>query len=453
MTNKIQVAGNGHLFTAKDIWTLTFPLIIEQLLSITIGMADTIMVSGYAESAVSAVSSVDILSQLFIQVFAAFATGGAVIVSQYLGHGEKDKADQAARNLIYVATSVSLLLLMICLIFKANIINFVLGKAEEEVQRAASSYFIPIMISFPFLAVFDGATAISRSTRKTTRTMIVALFINIVNIVGNYLLIYVADLGAAGAGIASMLSRIFGAGVMFALMCRRNEEVSFRGILKGPASKDLVIKITKIGLPSALDGSLFHVGKILVQTFIAGVGTSALAINAVVGNFNSYSNIIGNAISLAIITLVGYSAGAGRKDEERYYTRLMLLLCITATLLITLPMYIFTDKVVSIYALSPENTALAIPICRLCLIMCTFIWPLSFTLPNALNATGDVKYTMGVSIASVWIFRVLLSYILICILGFGVEAAWYGMYADWSFRSLMFLIRYKGQKWQNRKVI
>ncbi len=453
MINKLRVAGNGHLFNAKDIWTLTFPLIIEQLLSITIGMADTIMVSGYAESAVSAVSSVDILSQLFIQVFAAFATGGAVIVSQYLGHKEKENAEKAARNLLYVATTISLILLFFCLIFRNTIINLVLGKAESEVQKSALSYFIPIMISFPFLAVFDGATAISRSTRKTTRTMVVALFMNIVNIGGNYLLIYVADLGAAGAGIASMLSRVFGALFMFILMCRKDEEVSFRGILKGPVSKDLILKISKIGLPSALDGSLFHIGKIMVQTFIAGVGTSALAINAVVGNYNAYSNIIGNAINLAIITLVGYAAGAGRKDEERYYARLMMTLCIGATLLLTLPMYIFTDKVVAIYSLSPENTAKAIPICRLCLVMCTLIWPFSFTLPNALNATGDVKYTMTTSIISMWTFRVFLSYVLICLAGFGVEAAWYGMYADWSFRSIMFLIRYKGKKWQDSKVI
>ncbi len=451
--NELKVTENGHLFNYRSIWNLTFPLIIESLLSITIGMADTIMVSGYSEVAVSAASSVDILSQLFIQVFAAFATGGAVIVSQYLGHNEKEKAQKAARNLIYITLLISVVLLSIGLLLKDVIITLVVGKAGVDVKRDAISYFIPIMISFPFLAVFNSTTAISRSIQKTKRTMAVALVMNIVNIGANYFFIYTLNLGAMGAGVASMLSRIIGAIIMFTLMMNKDEDCNLRGIQKLSFDKELILKISKMGLPTALDGSLFHFGKIILQSLIATLGTSALAINAVVGNFNAYANIPGNAMSLAIIALVGYSAGAGRKDEERYYTRLMMTFGILVTLLITSFMYIYTDLVVGIYQLSEENTKIAIPICRLCLITCTFIWPFSFILPNALRATGDVKFTMIISIFSMWTFRVILSFILVKFFNFGVDGVWYGMYADWTFRGTVFTIRYLGHKWQEKMVI
>lgn len=442
-----------HLFSAREIAVLIFPLLIEQLLSITIGMADTIMVSSYSETAVSAVSSVDLISQLFINLFAAFSTGGAVIVSQYLGNKDTENARTASRNLVYISLALSLVLLVIALLLRNVIVNLVLGKAEAQVQKDAMDYYIPIMFSFPFLAVFNATTAISRSERKTTRTMLVALLINVVNICGNYLLIHVADLGAQGAALASMTSRAVGAAVMFALMHRRSEECTLYGITRGPVSADMIRRITRIGVPSALDGSLFILGKLLVQSFIASISTSALAINAVVANFNAYSNIPGNAVSLSVITLVGYSAGAKRLDEERFYTRLMIVVCMLLTFTVTLPMFIFTKEVVSIYSLSEANTLAAVPICRLCLLMCTTIWPFSFTLPNALRATGDVRYTMTVSIASMWIFRVLMCYILIFSFGLGVDGAWYAMYADWAFRGILFLIRYRGRTWQLRKVI
>ena len=446
-------AKKGHLFSPKDMAILIFPLVIEQLLSITIGMADTIMVSSYSESAVSAVSSVDVISYLFIQLFAAFSTGGAVIVSQYLGKGDREKAKTAAKNLIYISTTLSIIILIIGLSLKDLVIEWVLGKAEASVQRDASLYYVPIMFSFPFLAIFDATTAISRSIRKTTRTMLVAVLINIVNICGNYTLIYIFDMGAEGAALASMTSRAVGALVMFIIMRREKEECSLSHILKGPLSFDMQKRIMKIGIPSAIDGSLFSFGKLIVQSFIAGLGTSALAIHAVVGNFNSYSNIPGNAIALATISLVGYAAGAKNNNEERYYARLMLIIAIVATFAVTLPMYICAKEVISIYSLSSTNTLLAVPICRLCLVMCTFIWPFAFVLPNALRATGDVRFTMVSSVLSMWAFRVALCYILIFYFNMGVEGVWYAMYADWAFRGLLYFTRYKGSRWQQINVV
>ena len=446
-------AEKKHLFSAKELFALLFPLALEQLLTIAIGMADTIMVSSYSESAVSAVSSVDLISWLFIVVFSSFSTGGAVIVSQYIGRRDLENAKSAAKNLTIVSIILSLIMTAITIALKDIVLHLVFGTIEESVYIDATKYYIPIALSYPFLALFDATTAISRSVNKTKRIFFVSLLMNVINISGNYILIHIVNLGSLGAGIASLLSRIIGSLVMLFILMRKTEECSLSGITRTKINIKHVKNITRIAIPSAFDGALFQVGKLIVQSQIATLGTSSLAIHAIVCNFNSYCNIPQNAFVLAVITLVGQAAGAERKDEERYWTKWCVVCSIITTTIFVLPMFIFTPQVVSIYGLNYASSLEAIPICRLCLIACTLIIPFAFTIPNALNATGDVKYTMIVSILSMWIFRVALVFILLRVFNFGVDGVWYAMYADWSFRGLLYTLRFCGTKWQNKKAI
>ena len=444
---------NSHLFTTKQLFAILLPLGLEQLLTIAIGMADTIMVSSYSESAVSAVSSVDLISYLFITLFSAFSTGGAVIVSQYIGRRDIKNASIAAKNLTAITVLISIAMTIIMLIAKDLIIGLVLGDIESSVIKDANLYYIPIALSYPFLALFDSTTAISRSEAKTKRIFLSSLLMNIINISGNYMLIHLFSLGALGAGISSLISRIIGALLMLLLMMRKDEECSLRGIVRTKIELKHVKNITRIAIPSALDGALFQVGKLIVQAQIATLGTSSLAIHAIVCNFNGYCNIPQNAFILAVITLVGQSAGANRKDEERYWVRWSILWSIIITLLFAIPMYIYTPQVISIYALNEATTLEAIPICRVCIIACTFLSPFAFIVPNALNANGDVKFTMAVSIISMWIFRVALVFFFIRVLKLGVSGVWYAMYSDWTFRGLIYTIRVSGSRWQNKYAI
>lgn len=442
-----------YLFSTKDLLSLLIPLALEQLLTIAIGMADTIMVSSYSESAVSAVSSVDLISCLFIVVFSSFSTGGAVIVSQYIGRNDRKNGSNAAKNLTILSIILSLVMTTITILAKDLILKLVFGDIEKSVYADATSYYIPIALSYPFLALFDTATAISRSVAKTKRIFFVSLLMNIINISGNYILIHVVGLGALGAGISSLLSRIVGALLMVILLMKKDEECSLNGLFKTKIELKHLKNITRIALPSAFDGALFQIGKILIQSQIATLGTSSLAIHAIVCNFNSYCNIPQNAFILAIITLVGQTAGAGRNDEERYWVKWSIIWSIITTTIFVIPMYIFTPQVLSIYGLSTLTALKAIPICRLCLIACTLIIPFAFIIPNALNANGDVKYTMVISIISMWAFRVVLVFIFIRICGFGVGGVWYAMYLDWTFRGLMYTIRFLGDKWLNKDAI
>ncbi len=442
-----------HQFSARDLRALIIPLIADSFLSILIGMADTVMVSTCGEAAVSGVSLVDTISNLLITVFSAFATGGAVVVSQYLGHGDKTKAKDSAKNLIYISIIISVLMTAIILPIRSHIIDILFGSIEADVKNYTDQYFVPILLSYPFLAVYSGLTAISRSERKSFRTMMVSVLMNVINIGGNAILIYIVGLGPRGAGIASLASRIAGCIVMAVLMMNRNEDLNIRGLTKGPFSPYLIKRMLRIGIPSGLEGAAFHVGKIMVQSLVASLGTSAIAINAVVGNYNSYANIPGNGINLAIITIIGQCRGQGNLKDVRYYTKLLTALVFITTFIICVPFYIITPQVVSFYGLEADSISSAIPICRLCLVMCVVLWPFAFSLPNMLKAVGDVKFILFASFTSMWIFRVGGAYLMVKLFGMGVEAIWYAMYLDWLARGALYLFRVLGGKWEKMRVI
>ncbi len=444
---------NGHQFTARDLRALIIPLIADSFLSILIGMADTVMVSTCGEAAVSGVSLVDTISNLLITLFSAFATGGAVVVSQYLGHGETDKAKDGAKNLIYISVIISVLMTIIILPIRFHIIDLLFGSIEQDVKIYTDQYFVPILISYPFLAVYSGLTAISRSERKSFRTMMVSILMNVINIGGNAILIYIVGLGPRGAGIASLASRIAGCVVMATLMMNKKEELNIRGLLKGPFSPYLIKRILRIGIPSGVEGAAFHIGKIMVQSLVASLGTSAIAINAVAGNYNSYANIPGNGINLAMITIVGQCRGQGNIRDVRYYTKLLTGLVFISTIILCIPFYIITPQVVSFYGLENSSIDIAIPICRLCLVMCFTLWPFAFSLPNMLKAVGDVKFILLASFTSMWLCRVGGAYFMVRVLGMGVEAIWYAMYLDWFLRGSLYLWRVISGRWEKIQVI
>ena len=441
------------MYSRRDLAALIIPLIIDSFLSILIGMADTIMVSTNGEAAVSGVSLVDTISNLLVQLFAAFATGGAVVVAQYLGSGDKEKAKDSAKNLIYISAIISVIMTIVVMPVRGIIIDTCFGDIGEDVRAYTDDYFVPILLSYPFLAIYSALTALSRAENRSVRTMLVSVMMNAINIGGNAILIFIYGLGPRGAGIASLASRVMGCIVMFILLHKGTDKLSLKGILSGPFSPDLIKRILRIGIPAGIEGATFNLGKIFVQSLTASLGTSALAINAVTGNFNSYSNIPGNGINLAMITVIGQCRGRRNFDDISYYTKLLIALVYISVFITVLPMFILAPQVISIYGLEKDSMQQAIPMARLCLFMCFAVWPLGFTLPNMLKAVGDVRFIMLASFSSMWLFRVLGAYILVRGLGFGVEGIWYAMYMDWIVRGMLYFWRVASGRWKTKEVI
>ena len=441
------------MYSRRSLAALIIPLIIDSFLSILIGMADTIMVSTNGEAAVSGVSLVDTISNLLVQLFAAFATGGAVVVAQYLGSGDKEKAKDSAKNLIYISAIISVIMTIVVMPIRGIIIDTCFGDIGEDVRAYTDDYFVPILLSYPFLAIYSALTALSRAENRSVRTMLVSVMMNAINIGGNAILIFIYGLGPRGAGIASLASRVMGCIVMFILLHKGTDKLSLKGILSGPFSPDLIRRILRIGIPAGIEGATFNLGKIFVQSLTASLGTSALAINAVTGNFNSYSNIPGNGINLAMITVIGQCRGRRNFDDISYYTKLLIALVYMSVFITVLPMFILAPQVISIYGLEKDSIQQAIPMARLCLFMCFAVWPLGFTLPNMLKAVGDVRFIMLASFSSMWLFRVLGAYILVRGLGFGVEGIWYAMYMDWIVRGMLYFWRVASGRWKTKEVI
>ena len=441
------------MFPNRYLAFLIVPLVIEVLLSVTVGMADTMMVAQAGEAAVAGVSSINSIQNLFIFLFQAFATGGAVVSSQYLGKGDKDTACYSAKQLMNISLTISLLLSIVVLIFRHGTINLVYGTLEDDVYISAVSYFIPILISLPFLAIQNSANALCRTMGKSTITMVVSLIVNLINVVGNAILLFVFNMGAAGVGIASLLSRIVGAIIMFVIVCNKKHVIHVQDPLKFQFDIKMIGKILEIAIPSGLENAIFHIGKILVASLIASLGTASIAANAVLDNIGTFNNIPGSAIGMASITIIGQCCGAKEFEQAKYYAKKLLTIAYLSMISLSIILYVALPWLTSIYNLPPLTTDLAINVVRVNLIQSAIFWPLSFTLPNFLRAAGDVKYTMIVAIASMWIFRIVFSRVFALRMGMGLQGVYWGMYVDWYCRIVFFVIRFLSGKWKSKAIV
>ena len=454
-----------NLFSKNDLRRLILPLIAEQFLAISIGACDTVMVSSVGEAGVSGVSLIDQLAQLFIQLFAAFVTGGAVVSSQYLGHKDTESARKAARQLLNISVFSALVIIAVCLPFKTLILNLIYGKIDETVMQNALVYFVWVLLSFPFLAVYSSCAALFRSMGNSKVSLKVSLLMNFTNIVGNAVLIYGAKIGVAGAGIATLASRIVAALIMIYLLTRKsarqNSAIFLEKLWKIEIRFDMIKKILHIAVPSGIENSVFHIGKILVYSFMSGFGLSAISANAISNTIASFSNIPSQAIGLASVTVIGQCIGAGEKEQAKSYGRKMMKESYIGMFLTATVLFIFAPLLVTFFHLSPESQKLATGVIRSCMVANIFFWPMSFTMPNILRASGDAKYTMIISNISMWVFRVLFSFLISSFIlsrnpentHFALYGVWLGMYIDWIFRGLCFWLRFHRNKWLEEKVI
>lgn len=440
------------MFDKKYLKQLIWPLAAEQLLAVTIGLADTLMVSVGGETAVSAVSLVDSFSQLMIALFSAFATGGAVICSQYLGSKNTERASLAGKQLYNISLAFSLSLLLL-IPFRRPFLAFLFGRIDASVMENSIEYLLWMLLSYPFLAVYNSMAALYRSMGNSKISLKVSLLMNAINIGGNAILIYGFGLSVRGAGIATVLSRMAAAIVMCVLITRKDQPIHLEKLHILDWNGDMVKKILGISIPSGVENSLFQVGKLIVQNFIAVLGTASLAANAICNSIASFANIPGSALSLASITIVGQCMGAGNTGEATRYAKKMLFgtyLCMGITGLLV---YLLAPQIIALFNLSTEAKGIALSVIRQCMLFTITIWPASFQLPNSLRAAGDAKFTMVVSLISMWCFRVVFAYVLALQLHLGLNGIWMGMYIDWIFRSVCFVTRFRSGKWKERQVI
>lgn len=435
------------LFTKKSLQKLIVPLIIEQILAVTVGMMDVVMVSSAGEAAISGVSLVDMINNLIIAIFAALATGGAVVTAQFIGGKKKEKACQSAKQLLLIALFISVIVTILCILSRRALLTLLFGSIEEDVMQNALTYFVITALSFPFLAIYNSSAALFRAMGKSKVSMKVSVFMNLINVIGNATLVYGFKLGVAGVAIPSLVSRLVAAGIMFVLLCNKKNEVHLKGRSLRP-NFAMIKKILYIGIPSGVESGIFQFGRIIVVSIIAGFGTVQIAANGVANTIDSMGCIAGQAMSLAMITVIGQCVGANDEHQVRYYTKKLLKITYAITAIVNTCILLALPLILNLFSLTPETRKLAFILIFIHNGMAIFLWPASFTLPNALRACNDVKFAMILSIASMFAFRILFSYILGVGLGLGAIGVWLAMLMDWVFRVISFIWRYTSGKWR-----
>lgn len=433
-------------FTKSDLKRLIIPLLIEQTLAILVGLLDVLMVSYFGDTAVSGVSLSDMINVLLINIFSALATGGAVVISQAIGKKAIKDANKACNQLITISLFIGLIIMILTLTLGKQILNLLYGHVETAVMDASLTYLRITSISFPFLAVYNSSAAIYRSIGNSKVSMSVSIIMNIINCVGNAILVYGVKMGVAGVAIPTVISRGVACIIILCLLINKKQMLHLNLIDLVKLDFKTIGTILKYGIPSAIENGLFQLGRILVVSLISLYPTFQVSANSVANTFDSLGCIPGSAMNLAMITVVGQMIGAKDYKMARYYTNKLLKLTYIMTIGLNIIICATIPLCVKAYNISPEAQELTIYLVLIHDGFAMLLWPAAFTLPNALRASNDVVFTMVVSVLSMFIFRIGFSYLFHYTLGLGALGVWIAMVIDWLAKAIVFIIRYKVKK-------
>ena len=451
--DKSKIDYGNLLFPRRALWMLLIPLIIEQMLNSLMGMVDTLMVSRVGAEAISAVSLVDSINNLVLQVFAAMAAGAAIICSQYLGRKDEKGCNDAAKQIVLTVVVISSVIMIIGVGFRKPLLHLIFGSVEEAVMTNAQIYFLITALSYPFIALFQAGAAFYRACGNSKFTMKTALIANVANIVGNTLFIFILQMGAAGAAVSTLISRALCTFVVFYALRKPGYAIQLKNYFSIRPDLNLIVKILAIGVPSGIENGMFQFGKLAIQSTVSSLGTAAIAAQAMTIIFENVNGMAAVGIGIGLMTVVGQSIGAGRQEEAKYYIVKLAGYAEVAMIISCILVYIAARPVTVLAGMSEESTALCMQMILAITIVKPLLWVPSFTPPNGLRAAGDVRFSMITATLTMWLCRVALSIFLMRVVKTGPIGVWYGMFADWGVRGVIFTIRFVRGKWLRFKVI
>lgn len=444
------LAGRQNIeFTNRQLVSLILPMLAEQLLGITVGLADSLMVATVGDASISAVSLVDSVSALMIYIFSAMATGGAVVAGQYLGRREREEACRSAQQLMVLLGVVSLAVTALLYLFRDLIVTRLFGHIDADVMEATNIYYSYVMASIPGIALYNGGAALFRTMGHSDVSLKVSLLMNSINVIGNAVLIFGFGMDVAGVAIPTLVSRTVAAVVILSLLFNRDLMLHLSDIRGFRVDMRLMKNIFYIGVPSGVENGMFQLGRLVLFSLISTFGTASMVANAIgntLGNFNCFA---GQALNLGLAAVVSQCVGAGEFDQARAYLKKIakwtygIMAAVNLTIIALLPL------IMRVYNVSPEAEKLAVTVAMIHGISAIFIWVPAFMVPGFLRAAGDARFTMLASMLTMWIVRVMLAYVLGKYMGYGVIGVWFAhAIVDWSVRSVIFFLRYRSGKWE-----
>lgn len=441
------------MFDNRKLAKLLIPLALDQLLNSFMGTVDTLCVSNLGSAAISAVSLVDSINILIIQAFFALASGGTVVCSHYLGCKEKKQAQEAARQLVFITFMLSLAITVLFVIFNGPLLHLIFGKVEQDVMSNARKYFFFTTLSYPFIALYDDASCILRAQENSRLPMQISIVSNIMNVIMNLVFVWIFHWGVAGTAISTLISRIFSMAVVMIKLRNPSFDVSLRHYFSIRPDWSKIKKILYIGIPSGIENSMFQFGKLAIQSTVSLMGTAAIAAQGMTNIIENLNGILAIGIGIGLMTVVGETLGAGHKEEAVYYIKKLCIIAEVTLVLSCIFMYAITRPITLFGGMEPESAKLCIFMVTCITIVKPLIWDMAFIPAYGLRAAGDVKFSMTVSVLTMWLCRVTLATVLARVFHMGPMAVWIGMFTDWGIRNIIFTIRFHSRKWLQHKVI
>ena len=441
------------MFDNRKLAKLLIPLALDQLLNSFMGTVDTLCVSNLGSAAISAVSLVDSINILIVQAFFALASGGTVVCSHYLGCKEKKQAQEAARQLVFITFMLSLAITVLFVIFNGPLLHLIFGKVEQDVMSSARKYFFFTTLSYPFIALYDDGSCILRAQENSRLPMQISIVSNIMNVVMNLVFVWIFHWGVAGTAISTLISRIFSMAVVMIKLRNPSFDVSLRHYFSIRPDWSKIKKILYIGVPSGIENSMFQFGKLAIQSTVSLMGTAAIAAQGMTNIIENLNGILAIGIGIGLMTVVGETLGAGHKEEAVYYIKKLCIIAEVTLVLSCIFMYAITRPITIFGGMEPESAKLCIFMVTCITIVKPLIWDMAFIPAYGLRAAGDVKFSMTVSVLTMWFCRVTLATVLARVFHMGPMAVWIGMFTDWGIRNIIFTIRFHSRKWLQHKVI
>ena len=440
------------LFDRQALRRLLIPLMAEQLLNTLMGMMDTVMVARCGSAAISAVSLVDAINVLVIQVFEALAAGGTIICSFFIGRQDRERANRSAEQIVLTNIVLSVALTAVCVVLRVPLLHLVFGTVEPDVMRNSLIYFLITALSYPFIALSNCGAAFYRAGGESRFPMLIAALCNGANIGGNAILIFGLNLGVAGAAYATLGSRILNAVILFVMLRKDRQQIVLRRYLVRP-KWDTIRDVLSISVPAGIENGMFQFGKLVIQSSVSLLGTTAIAAQALTILLESLNGIAAIGIGIGLMTVVGQTIGAGRREEAKYSIARLTKLAYLAVFLSVLAVLILTKPVIFLAGLEPAAGKMCFQMMIFISIVKPIVWIPAFIPAYGLRAAGDVRFSMITSSITMWTARVILAVVLIRVFHVGPIAVWIGMAADWTLRGIIFLHRYLSMKWLDRKIV
>ena len=441
------------LFDNRKLAALLIPLAVDQLLNSFMGTVDTLVVSNLGSAAISAVSLVDSINILIVQAFFALATGGTVVCSHYLGCRREEHAKEAARQLVFITFMMSLVIGALCIIFNGQILALIFGEVEDAVMENARKYFFFSAISYPFIALYDDGSSILRAQENSRLPMMISVASNLVNLALNLLFVWGLGFGVAGSACATLLARIFAMAVVMYKLRNPRLTVSLTQYHSIRPDWGEIRRILRIGIPSGVENSMFQFGKLAIQSTVSLMGTAAIAAQGMTNIIENLNGILAIGVGIGLMTVVGETLGAGRKEEAVYYVKKLCVISEVVIIVSCLVMFALVHPITYFGGMEPESARMCIHMVTWITIVKPVVWVMSFIPAYGFRAAGDVKFTMTVSVISMWFCRVTLAIVLARVFGMGPMAVWIGMFTDWTVRGVIYTVRFRSRRWLGHQVI